>query len=103
MFSEFFSEPGIFLGKLSQPSHQLMVGGTQSCLCPPSFFQALPVVADVAVVVVAAVAVGGGEVVRHAYVAPATTATLELAAWMDNGYDQSSLMPIFLLSVNSLS
>ena len=75
----------------------LMVGGTRSSLLPSSFVQALPVPVvgavgggvDGAVGAVvggvdgAAVGVVGGEMVRHAYVAPATTATLEPASWLD--------------------
>merc|ERR1711936_697681 len=73
----------------------LMVGGTRSSLLPSSFVQALPVPVvgavgggvDGAVGAVvggvdgAAVGVVGGEMVRHAYVAPATTATLEPASF----------------------
>ena len=43
----------------------VMVGGTQSLLHLPSFFQALPVVV-VGVPVVVGGVVGGGEMVRHA-------------------------------------
>merc|ERR1719286_5844 len=41
----------------------LLVGGTQSCLCPPSFFQALPAAPAVATAVVPAA--------YHAVAAPA--------------------------------
>ena len=69
-----------------------MVGGTQSCLHHPSFFQALPVVVAV-VVAVAVVAAAVVPEMVHAYVVPASTATLEQAPWMDNGhYYQSNSM-----------
>ena len=65
----------------------VMVGGTQSLLHLPSFFQALPVVV-VGVPVVVGGVVGGGDLVLHAYVAPAATATLEPAPWLDVGIYQ---------------
>ena len=73
----------------------VMVGGTQSLLHLPSFFQALPVVVVGVPVVVGGVVGGGsvvvvaaGEMVLHAYVAPAATATLEPAPWLDVGIYQ---------------
>ena len=89
-----FSQLLISPGKLSHPSHLMMVGGTQSCLHHPAVFQALHVagaaVVAVPVSVAAAVADVGvvvHEMVHHcAYVAPATTAMLEQAPWIDNGH-----------------
>ena len=78
----------------------VVVGGTQSLLHLPSFFQALPVVVVGVPVVGVPVVVGGvvgggsvvvvaaGEMVLHAYVAPAATATLEPAPWLDIGIYQ---------------
>ena len=68
----------------------VVVGGTQSLIHLPSFFQALPVVVDGGSVVVGVVdvVVSGVDLVLHVYEAPAATATLERAPWLDVGIYQ---------------